>query len=195
MKGIIPIVPIVAIAIGAGAAAAAQDTTTRTKTSVSADDARTITLTGCLRQPLSNLFTLRGTMATTSDEVTTRSKTRTEVDDNGADVSTRSRTDVERDGDVAVGTSGLTATYELAPQQGVNLSAHIGKQVMVTALALDPKNGDDDAKVTIREKSETERDDAPDAEVETRTRAEIPRGDRARVTVVSVKPTGAACTD
>jgi hypothetical protein len=188
-------IPLLTMVIGAGAWAGAQETTTTTKTEVSADDARTITLTGCLRQPSANLFTLRGTIATTSDEVTTRSKVKTETDDNGADVSTRARTDVERDGDVAVGTSGLTATYELTPQQGVNLSAHVGRQVMVTALALSAKNGDDDAEITVREKTKVERDDAPDARARTETRAEVPRGDQAKVTVVSVKPTGAACTN
>jgi hypothetical protein len=189
------LIPLLTIVIGAGTWAGAQETTTRSKTTVSADDARTITLTGCLRQPSVNLFTLRGTMATTSDDVTTRSKTTTEVDDDGADVSTRTKTEVDRDGDVAVGTAGLTATYELTPQQGVNLAAHVGRQVTVTALALGARNGDDDAEVTVKERTTVDREDAPDADVRTETRAEVPRGDRAKVTVVSVKPTGAACTD
>jgi hypothetical protein len=190
MKRIIPIVA--AAALGA-ATVAAQDTTEKSRTRVSVDDGHASTLTGCLEQQAGSLFTLRGTSVVSSDEVTTRTRVKTDVDDDGEDVKRSAKVEVDHDDDVAVGTSGIVGTYELAARQGVDLGPHVGKQVQVTAVALAPKKGDDDARVKVEEKSRVEREDAPDSKVTTKTTAELPRGAHTRVTVLSVKPLGAAC--
>ena len=194
MRQIIPIVAAAALAVTSVAAQDRKDKdsneTTRTKVSV--DDGRAITLTGCLQQDAARAFTLRGAKAMSSDEVTTRTQVKKDVDDDGAEVTRSTKTKVEHDDDV-VGTSGLIATYELTARQGVDLSPHVGKQVQITAVALAPKGGDDDAKVTIQETTRVEREDAPDSKVKTKTTAELPRGDRSRVTVVAVKALGSSC--
>ena len=88
----------------------------------------------------------------------------------------------------AVGTSGRTMMYDLVPRTGVNLSAHVGHRVEIAGVMLDPAKGDDDAEVTIREDTKVKADDAPDARVRTKTKAELPRGAHSRLSVVSVKP-------
>jgi hypothetical protein len=186
------IIPVLAIALGMAVSGAAQDSSVRSRTKVSADDAHTLTLTGCLAQQ-GDVFTLKGTSAVARGDVTTKSKIETDIDNQGADVKTKARTEVDHDGEAHAGAPGLVATYELTPQQGIDLAAHIGHQVQITALALDAKGGDDDAEVKVEEKSKIEREDAPDAKVKSRTEATLPHGDHARVTVLSVKPLGAAC--
>jgi hypothetical protein len=181
-----------ALAFGIAATAAAQDTTVKSKTKVEADDARAITLTGCLQQTPASVFTLRGT-AVASDEVTTRSRVKTDVDDDGDEVKTNARTRVERDDSRAVGTAGLTTIYELTPQQGINLTGHVGHQVQITAIALDGKKGGD-AEVKVTERTRVQREDADDAKVETKTKADIPRGARNQFTVLSVKSLGTPCS-
>jgi hypothetical protein len=180
-----------ALALGIAATAAAQDTTVKSKTKVEADDARAVTLTGCLQQTPANLFTLRGS-AVTSDEVTTRSRTKTDTDDDGDRVTTSTRTQTERDGGRAVGTAGLTTIYELTPQAGINLTGHVGHQVQITAITLDRKGGD--AEVTVTEQTRVQRENAEDGKVETRTKADIPRGARNQFTVLSVKSLGTPCS-
>ena len=174
------------VALGIAAAASAQDTTTQSKTKVSADgDARTITLTGCLERGPGSLFTLRSSGAVASDDVTTKSKTKTEVDRD--ETRTKSRTDIEH-GDHRE-TTGLAATYQLTPQQGVDLAGHVGRRVQIIAVALKP--GKDDADVKIKDQTKIERKNAPDAEQKSETERTISRRDG--VTVVSVKPIGGAC--
>src|SRR5215203_1454107 len=143
MKRIIPVVAAAALAVSSFAA---QDSTEKSKTKVTVDDGRAITLTGCLEQQAGPLFSLRGTSVVSSDDVTSRTRVKTDVDDDGAEVKQSAKSKVDHDDDVAVGTSGLIGTYELTAHQGMDLSAHVGKQVQVTAVALDPKGGDDDAK-------------------------------------------------
>jgi hypothetical protein len=113
------------------------------------------------------------------------------VDDDGAEVKTESRTEVDHDGHA--GARGLIATYDLTARQSVDLAAHAGQQVQITVLALDARDGDDDAEVEVEERTKIEREDAPDSRVKSRTEASLPRGDHARVAVLSVKPLGAAC--
>jgi hypothetical protein len=185
----------IAIALSAAVSLGAQDTSVKSKVKVEADDARTMTLTGCLQRGPANIYTLRGTSAIAGDETTVRSRVKTDVDDDGDDVKTEARTEIDRDGDRQVGTSGLIATYELSPQQGVDFASHVGKQVQIVAVALDAKNGDDDAEVKVTEQSEVRREDAPDSKVKSRVEAEIPRGKNAKVTVLSVKPMGTSCNN
>jgi hypothetical protein len=189
MKRIIPVVA--AAALGA-VTVAAQDSTEKTRTRVSVDDGRAITLTGCLQQA-GPLYTLRGTSVVSSDDVTARTRVKTDVDDDGAEVKRSAKSEVDHDDDVAVGTSGLVGTYELTARQGVALAPHVGKQVQVIAVALDPKNGDDDAKVKVEETTRVDREDAPDSKVTTKTTAELPRGAHTKVAVVSVTSLGMSC--
>lgn len=185
-------IPVVAVALGLTVSAAAQDSTVKSRTKVSADDAKTITLTGCLAQA-GDLFTLRGTSTVGKGDVTTKSKVETDVDNHGKDVKTKSQTEVDHDGKRQAGTPGLTATYELSPQAGVNLAEHVGQRVQLTAVSLDPKKGDKDAKVKVEDNTKVEREHGRDSEVKSTTEATLPRGDHARVMVVAVHPLGETC--
>ena len=189
------IIPVAALALGMAASVAAQDSTVRSRTKVSGDDARALTLTGCLERGPAGVFTLNNATARSSDEVTTKSKVETDVDNRGNDVKTKSRTEVEHEDGRRAGIAGLKASYELSPNQGVELASHVGQQVLVTAVALDAKKGgDDDAKVKIEDETKVDRENAPDSKVKTRTEAELPRGDHSKVTVLSVKTVAPSCS-
>jgi hypothetical protein len=188
------IIPVVALALGMAASVAAQDSTVRSRTKVSGDDARALTLTGCLERGPAGFFSLNNATARSSDEVTTKSKVETDVDNHGDNVKTKSRTEVDQDDSHRVGVAGLKASYELTPNQGVELASHVGQQVQITAVALPPKKGDDDAKVKIEDETRVDRENAPDAKVKTRTEAELPRGDHSKVTVLSVRTVAPSCS-
>ena len=79
------IIPVAALAVGMAVSAAAQDSTVRSKTKVSGDDARAITLIGCLERGSGNVFTLKNAIAGTGEEVTTKSKVEKDVDNDGKD--------------------------------------------------------------------------------------------------------------
>lgn len=189
------IIPVVVLALGMAAPVAAQDRSVTSKTKVSGDDARALTISGCLERGPAGVFSLKNATARSGgDEVTTKSKVETDVDDHGDSVTTRSRTEVEQDDSRHAGIAGLKASYELTPNQGVDLASHVGQQVLVTAVQVAPKKGDDDAKVKIEEETKIDRDDAPDSKVKSRTEAEVPRGDLSRVTVISVKSLAPSCS-
>jgi hypothetical protein len=188
------IITVVVIALAMAASVAAQDSTVRSRTKVSADDARAITLIGCLERGPSNLFTIKNAIASTSDEVTTKSKTETDVGDHGNDVKTKSRTEIDRNDTRHAGVAGLKASYELTPQQGVDLATHVGHQVQITAVSLDPKKGDDDAKVKVEDETRIDRDNAPDSKVKSRTEANLERGDQTKVVVLSAKTLAPTCS-
>ena len=176
-------------------AVSAQDATVKTKTKIEADDAKVITMTGCLsKAPAGDLFVLAGATKLKGDDMASRSKTKIDVDEDETEVKTKTKTEVETDDDEAVGTSGTVATYELMPKEGVDLTAHVGHKVEITAIALKPGDDDDTAEVDVRTKTEVKRDDAPDTRVKSRTEAELPRGANARLTVMSVKHIAPSCT-
>jgi hypothetical protein len=179
-------IPAIAVVLGIAASAGAQDSTTRSKTKVSADDARTITLTGCLEPGTRNSFRLRGSGAVSGDDVTTKSKVEKKVDDNGNKTRTKSRTDIEHDGDATT-----VATYLLTPQAGVDLASHVGRRVHIIGVVVDPD--EDDAEVEIKDDTKIERDGAPDVRQKSKKKIEVDRGEPGSVTVVSVKPIGGAC--
>jgi hypothetical protein len=184
-----------ALAAGFAVSLHAQDSTATTKTQVEADDARTVMATGCLQQaPTTKTFTLMGAVAT-GEDLESKTRVSTDVDRDDVEVETDTRAEIDRD-DRPVGTSGVMKTYELSPRAGVDLSAHVGKRVQISAVMVDAaKGGDDDAEVEIEEKTEVEREDAPDAEAKTETEAELPRGDHAQLTVVSVKEIAPSCAN
>lgn len=188
------LIPACAIAVAMAVSAYAQDTTVKSRTKVKADDARTVTMTGCLQQGMdANTFTLAGVTNTLGEDLKSKSKVKTDVDDDQTKVKTKTRTEVEHP--ETVGTAGAVTTYELMPREGVNLTNHVGHTVEITALMLDPaKGGDDDADVKIKDKTKVKIDDAPDAKMESKTKMELPRGANARLTVVSVKHVSPTCT-
>ena len=188
------IIPVAALALGMAASVAAQDSTVKSRTKVSGDDARALTLTGCLERGPAGVFTLNNASARTSDEVTTKSKVETDVDNHGNDVKTKSRSEVEHDDGRRAGIAGLKASYELSPNQGVELASHVGEQVLVTAVSIEAKKGDDDAKVKIEDDTKVERENAPDSKIKTRTEAELPRGGHSKVTVLAVKTVAPSCS-
>jgi hypothetical protein len=176
-------------------AVSAQDATVKTKTKIDADDAKVITMTGCLsKAPAGDLFVLAGATTLKGDDMKSKSKTKIDVDENETEVKNKSKTEVETDDDEAVGTTGAVATYELMPKEGVDLTPHVGHKVEVTAVALNPADHDDDAEVEVKTKTKVKVDDAPDTKVKSKTEAELPRGANARLTVLSVKHIAPSCT-
>lgn len=176
--------------------AAAQDTTVKTKTDVDADDAKVVMMEGCLQTGdapgtfvLSNVKMVKG-----GDDLESETKAEVDVDEDETEVETETETEVERDDDDAVGTSGVVAAYHLTPRAGVNLTPHVGHRVQISAVALEPKDGDDDAEVDIETKTKIEREDAPDTKLKTETEAELPRGKQARMTAVAVKHISPTCS-
>lgn len=179
-----------AIVAAAAAAAGAQDrdTTVKSRTEVKADDATVLSLTGCLQQETPNgPFTLVGTMAAAGDKVKTRTEVKTDVDDD--DVEVRARTKAKADD--AVGTSGSLTTYTLVPRSGVSLAPHVGHQVQISAVTLDP--GEDDADVTITDKTTVDTDDAPSRTGRSQTKIEVEGLRHGQYAVVSVKALATPC--
>jgi hypothetical protein len=158
-----------AIACAFAVSLSAQDTTvkTKSKTKIEADDAKTVTLSGCLQRGDTGTFTLSNVAATPAPA----------------------------EEQTATGTAGAMAAYELMPRDSVNLNAHVGHKVEITALELPAATAsDDDSKIKTKTKTKVKVDDAPDTKVETRTKAELPRGATPRLTVVSVKHIAPNCT-
>lgn len=186
-----------AVAAACAASAGAQDTTVKSKTKVDADDAKVVTMTGCLQAgAASGVFTLNGVASGLREDLESKSKTTVDVDDDETEVQTKTRTEVEKDDDErAVGTAGMKTTYELVPKEGLDLQPHVGRTVAITAVVLEPRSAtDDDADIELKTETKVEREDAADSKVKSRTRAELPRGAAPRLTAVTVKPIAASCT-
>jgi hypothetical protein len=185
-----------AAAFALAVSVSAQDTQVKTKTKIDADDAKVITMTGCLsKAPAGDVFVLAGATTLKGDDMKSKSKTKIDVDENETEAKTKTKTEVENEDKEAVGTTGAVSTYELMPKEGVNLDPHVGHRVEVTAVALNPASGtDDDAEVDVKTKTKVKVDDAPDAKVKSKTEAELPRGANARLTVLSVKHIAPSCT-
>ena len=179
-------------ALALGVTAAAQDSTVKTQTKVSGDDARAVTMRGCL-QAGSTGFLLSGAATATGEDLTSKTTTKTDVDGDETKVKSTTATKVDNDGK-AVGTAGSVTTYAVMPRDGVNLAIHAGQQVELTGVIVDARDGGDkDADVKITEKTTVDTEHAPDAKAKTTTKAEIPRGATARLMAMSIKPLGATC--
>jgi hypothetical protein len=178
------------IAAAFAVSAHAQDSTVTTRTQVKADDAKAITATGCIVPGLApGAFALRGAIAARGEEVTTKTQTRTEVDRDESRVQTETRTKAEGDGErVKRGTAVL---YNLSPRAGVDLTAHIGQQVQLTAIVLE--RGKDDAEVEIKEETKVDREDGKDGKSTTESKITVDRGEGPRLNVLSVKSLGQPC--
>jgi hypothetical protein len=179
-----------AIAVAFAVSAHAQDSTVTTRTQVKADDAKAVTATGCLVPGLApGAFSLRGTIVARGEEVNSKTETRTEVDRDESRVRTETRTRAEGDrGRVGPGSAVL---YELSPRTGVDLTAHVGQQVQLTAVVLERGKGDADVK--IKEESTVDREDGKDSKSRTESKITVDRDNGPRLNVISVKSLGQPC--
>jgi hypothetical protein len=168
---------------------AAQDDTTKSRTKIKADEGQAVSMTGCLkRDAATGSYTLVGTAVAAGDELKTKTKVETDADDDEATV--KATTETTADDASAVGTAGKTATYTLTPR-GVDLSAHVGHLVQISALTVKP--GHKDADVTIKDKTSVDRDAAPDSTERSKTKLEVPRTAGGQYTVVALKHLSATC--
>lgn len=176
----------------AAATAIAQDNTVKSKTKVKADDARITQMTGCLEQgAVANTYMLTGVIAATGEDLTIKSKTKTDVDRDQTKVKSKTKTDVDHG---TVGTVGATAVYDVMGREGVNLSSYVGQKVQLSAVMLNPSTHDDDAEVKIKEKTKTKVEDAPDSKARSKTKVELPRGAHPRLTAVSIRSIAPTCS-
>jgi hypothetical protein len=113
---------------------------------------------------------------------------RTENERDESKVTTTTTTKAE---DGRVGTSGTMSTFMLTPRQGVALSQHVGQQVQLTAIMVDPDHKD--AEVTIEEKTTVDPDNADSRTKRSKSEVEIERGAHGHYTVMTVKSMGSAC--
>src|SRR5688572_7777739 len=100
---------ILALALAAGVSAQAP---AKTKAPIKPEDAKVLTLRGCLESGVAHTFTLSYSLP------------------EGAE------TPAEHPPTGVIGTSGTKTGYVLMPQAGVNLAPHVGHQVEITALAI-----------------------------------------------------------
>jgi hypothetical protein len=182
---------IVSCALAAASAIglAAQDNTTRSRTKVQTDEAAVFSMTGCLRQGPSGAYMLIGTLAQGGDDLRTSTKVRTDVDRDDTEVKATTRTKTD---DGAVATTGAVSTFALMPPKSVNMAPHVGRQVQISAVMVDPDHRDADVK--IEEKTTVDPDRGRDTTRRSRTKIEVERGAPDQYTVVSVTPLGASCT-
>ncbi len=177
-----------AIVAALAAGTAAQDNTVKSRTKIKADDAKVVTMTGCLREGIGGTYTLVGTTAAAGDELTNKTKVRTDVDNDKTTVKGKSTTKAD---DGAVATAGAVSTYTLIPGQ-VNLSSQVGHQVQISGLIVD--RGEGDAEVKVKDKTTVDPDNAPDHSARTTTKLDVPRSPYGTYTVVSVKSLGTTCS-
>lgn len=192
MKSMKRLIPTCALAAALAATAHAQDSTVTSRTQVKADDAKSITATGCLVPGLApGVFTLRGGITARGEAVTSKSRVKTEVDKDEARVKSDTRT--KADGGHDRVSSSTALVYDLSPRTGVDLASHVGQQVELTAIMLDRGKGDADVK--IKEDTKVDRPDAPDGRARTETKLNVPRvAGGPRLTVLSVKQLAPTCS-
>ena len=165
--------------------AAAQDTTVKQKTQIKADDATVYSMTGCLQKDVAGHFTLRGTAVKSREGVTTETKVRTDNDRDESKVTTEPRTRAE---DGRVGTAGAIATFMLTPREGVALNQHVGQQVQLTAIMVDPD--EKDAEVKVEEKTRVDPEHADASTKRSKSEIEV-EGGAGHYTVLTVRAMGA----
>jgi hypothetical protein len=156
------------LAVCATAAVYAQDTTIKTETRIKADDAKALTITGCLGGGPTT-FSLSNVVAASAPGD-------------------------KKDDRKTVGTSGLLDSYVLMPRDGIALAPHVGHRVELTGVVVPPATkNDDDAKIEVKERAQVQREDAPDSKTETTTKARIARGAEAQFAVASLKMISPVC--
>ena len=164
----------------------AQDSTVKSRTNIKADDATVTSMTGCLGQAATGVYTLNGTVATSGKEIQTNSKVKTDVDKDKTTVRGKTETKAN-DGAVATGGS----VFMLVPGDNVDLASHVGERVQLTAIMV--KAGHGDADVKIKDKTKVDPEHAPDAKSQSKTKLELPRSSAGQYTVMSITPSGTRC--
>jgi hypothetical protein len=182
------IISACALAAAATVGLAAQDNTVKSRTKVDTDEASVVSMTGCLRQGASGMYVLSGTLAQGGDDLKNKTKVKTDVDRDGTKVKSTSRTKTD---DGAVATAGAVTTFALMPKSGLDLMPHIGRQVQIAAVMVDPDHHDADVK--IKEKTTVDPERGRDTTARSKTKVEVERGAPGHYTVVSVTPLGAGC--
>jgi len=182
--------PIGIVALGLTGAANAQDTTVKSQTKIKADDAKVMSMTGCLRQDtLSKTYTLVGGLAAVGDDLKTKSQVKTDVDKNDVTVKGKSKTTAD---DGAVATTGAISTFVLVPSNDVDLSANVGHQVRINAVMVEAGHGDADVK--IKDQTKVDPENARDSKSQTKTKIEVPKSPLGSYNVVSVTSLADTCT-
>ena len=178
------------VAAALSAPAIAQDSKVKSRTDIKADDAKVISMVGCLRSdPVTSSYTLAGHIVAAGDDITAKSQVKTDVDNDKTKV--EGKTEVKGDKGKAVATAGAITTYALLAGPNVNLASNVGQQVQISALQVEKGHGDADVKVT--DQTKVEREDAPDSKSTSKTKLELPRSPNAGYTVVSVTSLGMSC--
>ena len=181
--------PALVLTIALPAAAGAQDSTVKTRTNIKADDARVMSMTGCLRQDIaSGVYALDGIISSSGKELQTNSKVKTDVDKDKTTVRGKTETKAH---DGAVATRGSTSTFLLVPGNSVDLASHVGEQVQISAIMVQPGHGDADVK--IKEQTKVDPKNAPDTKANSKTKLELPRSPAGQYTVMSMTSTGRRC--
>ena len=176
------------VAATLSAPAFAQDSKVKSRTDIKADDAKVISMLGCLRhEPASDSYLLVGTVTAAGDDLTTKTKVKTDVDNDKTKVDAKSETK----GNDAVATAGAVSTYLLLATPRIDLAPHVGQQVRIAALQVEKGHGDADVK--IKDETKVDREDAPDSKSTSKTKLELPRSPNSAYSVVSVTPLGKAC--
>ena len=182
------VIPAVVLAVALPVAAGAQDSTVKSRTNIKADDARVMSMTGCLRQQAADgVYALDGTIASSGKELQTNSKVKTDVDKDKTTVN--GKTETKADGRVA--TSGSSSTFLLVPGNNVDLASHVGEQVQISAITVNAGHGNADVK--IREKTKVDPEHAADSKANSKTKLELPRSSAGQYTVMSITSTGQPC--
>jgi hypothetical protein len=181
--------PISVAALGLTVTVNAQDTTVKSRTQIKADDAKVTMMTGCLRQDaLSGTYTLIGVLAAAGNDLTTKSKTRTDVNKN--DVSVKSKTKTTAD-DGAVATTGALSTYVLVPASNVDLAANVGHQVRVSSIMVEGGHGDADVK--IKDETTVDPEHASASTSRSKSKIEVPKSPFGSYNVVSITSLADTC--
>lgn len=156
-----------ALAVCVGAIPAyAQNAKVESKTKVKADDAQVVSMTGCLEGGPS-VFLLSHAMIPKDQAKKLRK---------------------------IVGTTGTQDTYELTPQQGVELAGDVGHKVQVTGVMVPAATAHDKhANVEVKEKTKVEAEHQPDQKSESKTKAEIAKADHPMFSVVSIRDVEPSC--
>jgi hypothetical protein len=153
----------------------------KSRTKVTADDAQVMTMTGCLRHDGGH-YTLVGTMIA-GDELKTKTKTKTDVDKDDTTVNSKTVTKGNH--------GGMVSSYMLVPRDNLDLAAHVGHQVEISAVMVDAGHGDADLK--IKDKTTVDPENARDTTTRSKTKVEVPRSRAGAYTVMSVRPLAATC--
>jgi hypothetical protein len=182
-------IPAAIVALALPLAAGAQNSKTKSRTEIKADDARVMSMTGCLRQGAANgVFMLDGAVAASGKELQTESKIKTDVDKDQTKVTGKTETKAK---DGAVATSGTSSTFLLVPGNNVDLASHVGEQVQVAAIMVERGHGDAD--VTIKDKTTVDPEHGKDSTATTKTKLELPKSPAGQYTVMSLTSTGMRC--